>query len=326
MKFKDYYKTLGIERDASEQDIKKAYRKLARKFHPDLNKATDAHEQMLEINEANDVLGNAERRLAYDSLARRRAAGQDEFTPPPNWADGFEFSGRSANGGGAGQEQDYSRFFEELFGASARHRGGAFRSSAGDGFQGQPARGSDHHSKITIPLEDCFTGSTRELTLRSPEIDAAGQVVLSERTLQVNIPKGVYAGQQIRLAKQGAKGMHDGSLGDLYLEIAFLAHPVYQPEGRDLYVSLPLAPWELMLGATVQVPTPGGVVEVSIPPNSQVGKKMRLRGRGIPATEPGDLYLVLEVALPPATSEKARAVYKKMSEDLPFNPRSHLGV
>jgi curved DNA-binding protein len=326
MKFKDYYKTLGLERDASEQDIKKAYRKLARKHHPDLSKATDAHEKMLEINEANDVLSNKERRLAYDSLEQRRAAGQDDFMPPPNWADGFEFSGRSANGAGAGHEQDYSNFFEELFGASARNRGGSFRSSAGEGFHGEPAKGSDHHTKITIPLEDSFTGSMRELTLRSPELDSTGQVVLRERTLQVNIPKGVYAGQQIRLAKQGAKGLGDGSLGDLYLEIAFLPHPVYRPDGRDLYVSLPLAPWELMLGAAIQVPTPAGIVEVSIPANSQIGKKMRLRGRGIPAMVPGDQYLVLEVVLPLANSEKARAVYTKMSEELPFNPRSHLGV
>jgi curved DNA-binding protein len=325
MKFTDYYKTLGVERDASAEDIKKAFRKLVRKHHPDLNKAPDAKVRMQEINEANDVLGDQEKRVAYDTLARRQAAGQ-EFSPPPGWADGFEFSGSAANGADPGQDQDYSEFFEALFGATARRRGGSFRAAPrGEAF-GESMRGADHHSKMTIPLEDSFTGSLRELTLRSPEIDASGHVVLRERILQVSIPKGVYAGQQIRLAQQGAKGLGDGPLGDLYLEIAFLPHPLYRPEGRDLYVSLPLTPWELMLGATIKVPTPGGVVEMTIPPESQVGKKMRLRGRGIPSKEPGDEYILLDVALPPAATEQARAFYKKMSEELPFNPRSHLGV
>jgi curved DNA-binding protein len=333
MKFKDYYKTLGVERDASAEEIKKTFRKLVRKHHPDLNKAPDAQVRMQEINEANDVLSDKEKRLAYDTLARRQEAGQ-EFAPPPGWADGFEFSG-AANSGGAGFSQEHSDFFEALFGSAARGRGGSVRAGFGEdpraGGYEQPLRGSDHHSKMTIPLDDSFTGAMRELTLRSPELDASGQVILRERTLQVNIPKGVYAGQQIRLANQGApglgaQGMGDGPPGDLYLEIAFLPHPLYRPEGRDLYVSFPLAPWELVLGAMVNVPTPGGVVEMSIPPNSQAGKKMRLRGRGIPAKEPGDEYLLLEVALPPASSEQARAFYQKMSEELAFNPRSHLGV
>ncbi len=333
MKFKDYYKTLGVERDASSEDIKKAFRKLVRKHHPDLNKAPDAQARMQEINEANDVLSDKEKRLAYDTLARRQTAGQD-FAPPPGWADGFEFSAAS-NGGGAGSSQDHSDFFDALFGAAGRGQGGSFRAEFGDdpraGVFGQPLRGSDHHAKMTITLEDSFTGTTRELTLRSPELDSSGQVILRERTLQVSIPKGVFAGQQIRLAHQGARGLgNQGSVGgppgDLYLEIAFFPHPLYQPDGRDLYLTLPLAPWELVLGATVKVPTPGGVVEMNIPPDSQAGKKMRLRGRGIPSKEPGDEYLLLEVAIPPATSEKARAFYKTMSEELAFDPRSHLGV
>ncbi len=333
MKFKDYYEALGVERDASAEDIKKAFRKLVRKHHPDLNKAPDAQVRMQEINEANDVLSDKEKRLAYDSLARRQEAGQ-EFSPPPGWADGFEFSG-AANGGGAGYSQDHSDFFEAIFGSAARGRGGSFKAAFGDdpraSAYGQPLRGADHHSKMTISLEDSFTGAMRELTLRSPELDSSGQILLRERTLQVNIPKGVFAGQQIRLANQGglgqgAQGVGDGPPGDLYLEIAFLPHPLYRADGRDLYVTLPLTPWELILGTTVNVPTPGGVVEMNIPPDSQAGKKMRLRGRGIPAKEPGDEYLLLEVALPPASTEKARAFYKKMSEELPFNPRSHLGV
>jgi curved DNA-binding protein len=326
MKFTDYYKTLGVERDASPEDIKKAFRKLVRKHHPDLNKASDAQVKMQEINEANDVLSDKEKRLAYDTLARRQAAGAD-FSPPPGWADGFEFSGRAANGADAGPDQDYSDFFEALFGASARRRpSGSSRSFAGDDTFGESMRGADHHSKMTIRLEDSFTGAVRELTLRSPELESSGQVVLRERTLQVNIPKGVYAGQQIRLAQQGAKGLGDGPVGDLYLEISFLPHPLYRPDGRDLYVSLPLTPWELMLGASIKVPTPGGLVEMNIPAGSQPGKKLRLRGRGLPAKEPGDEYLLLEVALPPADSEKARAFYKNMSEELSFNPRAHLGV
>jgi curved DNA-binding protein len=329
LKFKDYYKTLGVERDASAEDIKKAFRKLVRKHHPDLNKAPDAQTKMQELNEANDVLSDKEKRLAYDTLAARQQAGQD-FSPPPGWADGFEFRG-APNGAGFGSGQDHSDFFDALFGAASRGRRGDFRTHAdGDGY-GEPLRGSDHHSKMTIPLEDSFTGAMRELTLRSPELDPTGQVVLRERTLQVNIPKGVFAGQQIRLAKQGAQGpgadgLGGGPPGDLYLEISFLPHSLYRPEGRDLYLTLPLAPWELVLGATINVPTPGGIVEMHIPADSQAGKKMRLKGRGIPAKEPGDEYVLLEVALPPAATEKARAFYKSMSEELAFNPRTHMGL
>jgi curved DNA-binding protein len=325
MKFTDYYKTLGVERNASPDDVKKAYRKLVRKHHPDLSKAPDAQSKMQEINEANDVLGDKEKRAAYDALARRSKAGQ-EFSPPPGWADGFEFSGHGPGMADSGQEHDHSDFFEALFGAATRERSGAFRSASKDDSFASSKRGSDHHSKMTIPLEDSFNGAVRELTLRSPELHASGQVVLLDRTLQVSIPKGVCEGQQIRLAGQGGPALDGSPLGDLYLEIAFLPHPVFRPDGRDLYVSLPLTPWEFVLGATVRVPTPGGIVEMNVPAGSQPGKTMRLRGRGFPSKEPGDEYLLLEVALPPATSEKARQLYKQMSEELAFNPRAHLGV
>ena len=319
MEFKDYYKTLGVERSATEAEIKKAYRKLARKHHPDVSKAADAQARMQEVNEAHEVLGNPEKRAAYDQVGQGMQGGQD-FRPPPGWDTGFEFSGRPDAGAGAG---DYSAFFEELFG-SAR-RGGPRHARARSGFQ---AQGDDHHAKILVPLEDAFQGATRSLSLRNPEMDAGGHVVMHERKLDVRIPKGIRPGQQIRLAGQGAPGLGGGPAGDLYLEVQFEPHARYRVDGRDLYLTLPVAPWEAALGAEVRVPTPDGTLEMNVPAGSQTGRKLRLKGRGIPAgspsSPPGDFYVVLEVVLPGATTEKAAALYRQMAKDLAFNPRSAL--
>lgn len=308
MEFKDYYKILGVERSATEDEIKKAYRKLARKYHPDISKEKDAEARMKDINEAYEVLKDPEKRAAYDHLGAHYRSGQ-EFRPPPDWGAGFEFS----QGPFAGT--DFSDFFNSLFGGFGRAARGGFR-----------ARGEDHHARIFVDLKDAFHGASRMLTLRVPQFDAQGRLVTRERMLQVHIPKGIREGQVIRLAGQGAPGIGGGPAGDLYLEVHFNPHPIYRVDGRDLYVTLPVTPWEAALGATVKAPTPAGPVEVRIPAGSQNGRKLRLKGRGIPGDPAGDLYLVLEVVLPPADSEKAQEVYRTMAERLAFNPRQGLGV
>lgn len=317
MEFKDYYKVLGVERSASDDDIKKAFRRLARKHHPDLSKAADAAERMQEINEAYEVLRDPQRRAAYDQVGQGRRGGE-RFDPPPDWGSGFEFSGGPGDGFDA---ERYSEFFETLFGSA--HRRGAPSHAASRGFAA--ARGQDHHAKVTITIEDAFAGAARRITLQSPELDAHGQVHLHQRELQITIPKGVRAGQQIRLAGQGSPGLAGGPPGDLYLEVSLEPHARYRVDGRDLYVTLPVAPWEAALGAVVEVPTPAGTLEVNVPAGSQAGRKLRLKGRGLPGATAGDLYAVLQVVLPPADSEKAQALYRQMARELAFDARASQG-
>jgi curved DNA-binding protein len=321
MEFQDYYKVLGVERTASDEEIKKAFRRLARKHHPDLSKAPDASVRMQALNEAYEVLRDKEKRAAYDRVGNDAQDGR-AFHPPPGWDSGFEFSGAP---GEFDDGYDHSAFFEALFGAARRRRGAhAAPDRAADELRER--RGQDHHAKIVIPLEDAFRGATREITLHSPEVDAAGNVALRERTLQVSIPKGIRGGQQIRLIGQGSPGWGDGAPGDLYLEVEFAPHARWRVDGRDLYFTLRVAPWEAALGATVNVPTPEGTVEMSVPAGSQTGRKLRLRGRGIPGGTPGNLYVLLEVVLPPASNDKARDAYRKMAQDLAFDPRANSGA
>jgi curved DNA-binding protein len=310
MEYKDYYKTLGVGRTATAEEIKSAYRKLARKYHPDVNKAPGAEARFKEIGEAYEVLQDPQKRAAYDQLGTRWREGQ-EFTPPPDWGAGFEFS---PGGFSPADAAGFSDFFSSLFGNFSR------QATAGR------FRGEDHHAKIVIPLEDAFHGATRTITLRAPQLDAQGHVVLRERTLKVRIPKGIRDSQLIRLSGQGAPGAGGAPGGDLYLEVHFDPHSLYRVEGRDLLLTLPITPWEAALGATVKAPTPTGVVEVKIPPGSGSGRKLRLQGRGIPGEPPGDLYLVLDVVLPPADTERAKQLYQTMARDLAFNPRQALGV
>lgn len=305
MQFKDYYEVLGVGRDADDEAIKRAYRKLARKYHPDVSKEADAEARFKELGEAYEVLRDAEKRAAYDRLGARYRGGQD-FQPPPDWGSGFEFSG--APGGGA----DFSDFFESLFGRRA-HAAAA-------------APSTDHHARIAIDLEDAFNGAQRQVTLQSPQAGADGRVRMVERSLSLRIPRGVREGQRLRLSGQGAPG-HDGRRGDLYLEIQFKPHPWYRVvDGRDLQLSLPVAPWEAALGATVVAPTPGGRVELAIPPGAQSGRRLRLKGRGLPGDPPGDLYVELKVVLPPADSDAARALYRRMADEMRFQPRAQYGV
>jgi curved DNA-binding protein len=319
MEFKDYYKVLGVERTAEPEQIKKAFRRLARKHHPDINKAPDAAARMQELNEAHEVLRDPEKRAAYDQVGSGTQDGQD-FRPPPGWNSGFEFSGGPE---GFGDGQDHSAFFEALFGAARRSGGGGSGHHEAHGAGAKRAR--DHHAKIVVPLEDAFNGATRTLTLQSPELDANGHGVLRQRQLQVAIPKGMRAGQQIRLAGQGAPGPRGEPPGDLYLEIEFEPHPRWRVDGRDLYLNLPVAPWEAALGAEVPVRTPSGWLTMKVPAESQTGRKLRLRGRGIPGpnaqTEAGDFYVVLDLVLPAAHTDKARDAYRQLAKDLAFEPR-----
>ena len=314
MEFKDYYDTLDVKSDASQDEIKRSYRKLARKYHPDISKETDAEAQFKQVGEAYEVLKDPEKRAAYDQLGANWQAGQD-FRPPPDWDQGFEHQGDGFS------EAQFSDFFESLFGQ--RRHGGPQGAPGQSGFH---TRGMDSHARVQIDLEDAYHGGQRVLTLKHSELNAEGRPALKERTLNVRIPKGVRQGQQIRLAKQGGAGVSAGDNGDLYLEIEFARHPLYHVEGKDVYLDLPVTPWEAALGATIKAPTPAGVVDLKIPANSVSGSKMRLKGRGIPAQQPGDLYVVLQVALPPADNESAQQAYREFQQAVDFNPRSKLGV
>jgi len=314
MEFKDYYKIMGVARDATQDEIKRTYRKLARKYHPDVSKEADAEARFKELGEAYEVLKDAEKRAAYDQLGANYKGGQ-EFRPPPDWNAGFEFSGGGPSGGNGA---DFSDFFASLFGRDFR--------AGGAGHAPGHAKGEDHHAKILIDLEDTYQGATRTITLRVPAVDAQGHVITKERVLNVTIPKGIREGQHIRLSGQGSAGRGEGKAGDLYLEVEFRTHPIYRVDGRDLYIDLPVTPWEAALGATVKVPTLGGIVELKIPEGSEPGRKMRLKGRGIPGDPPGDCYVILTIALPPANTEAAKELYRKMEKELNFNPRTKLGV
>ena len=329
MKYKDYYQALGVPRTATQDEIKQAYRKLARKYHPDVSKLPDAEARFKEINEAQEVLKDPEKRAAYDQMGSNWKAGQ-EFQPPPNWDAGFEFRGGEPGSGfggassfGGAEGFDASDFFESLFGRRGRAGGARPRRSAS-------MQGEDHHAKVLIDLEDAFQGAERSISLRVPKEGADGRVALEERRLDVHIPRGIRAGQHLRLSGQGAPGSGGAPAGDLYLEIEFKPHPRFRVDGNDIYVDLPLAPWEAALGATVDAPTPEGTVQLTIPKGSAAGRKLRLKGRGLPAAKAGatagDLYEVVTIALPPADPEKAREAYQAMASVFAdFDPRASRG-
>lgn len=312
MEFKDYYQVLGVTKTATAEEIKKAYRKLARKFHPDVSKEPEAEQRMQEVNEAKAVLSDPEKRLAYDQLAQQYRSGQD-FQPPPDWDTGFEFSGRGFEEADLGE---FSDFFANIFGQGGR---------AGRGGRGNQMRGEDRHAKINIDLKDAFHGASRTITLQVPQVDAQGRVASRQHTLSVQIPKGIKEGQHIRLVGQGSPGAGGGPAGDLYLEIHFTPGGQYRVEGRDVYQTVPVTPWEAALGASIETPIPSGIVRVKVPAGSQTGRRLRLKGRGIPGPEPGDLYVELKVVLPPADTDKAQELYKTMAREFAFDPRQQKG-
>lgn len=306
MEYKDYYKTLGVARTASADEIKRAYRKLARQFHPDKNRTPGAEERFKEINEANEVLSDPEKRKAYDALGANWRAGQ-RFTPPPNW--GHPGGGRHARGFNGVHSQnfgDFSDFFSTLFGGIGSHpftqtefRTGTFGQ---EGFD-RNVHPTAQRAKLAISLEDSFHGSERTLSLDG------------DRRLQVKIPRGITEGQTIRLTRQAATG------GDLLLEVEFDAHPTFTVEGRNIRSNVAITPWEAALGAKIPVNTLGGEVQVSVPPNTQGGRILRLRGRGLPGKAAGDHFVNLQIVTPPATSEADRKVYRSMAQHFRFDPR-----
>jgi curved DNA-binding protein len=296
VEFKDYYQTLGVAHEAPADEIRKAFRKLARKYHPDVSKEADAEARMKEVNEAYAVLSDPEKRAAYDQLGRNYRPGE-EFRPPPDWDAGFEFSHHDFQGA------EFSDFFAELFGR-----------------MGARGHGQDHYAKVLLDVEDAFLGAARQIALRVPRVDESGRVALETRTLNVKIPAGVREGQLIRLAGQGAGGA--GQPGDLLLEVHFKPHARYRVAGRDLHVDLPVAPWEAALGAVLRVAVPGGALNVRIPAGAQSARVLRVRGKGIPGEPPGDLLLAIRVVLPGADTPQARALYEQMARDLAFDPRA----
>jgi curved DNA-binding protein len=298
MQFKDYYETLGVKPDATNAEIKRAYRKLARKYHPDVSKETGAEDKIKAVNEAYEALKDEDRRREYDQLRVGGYRAGDEFRPPPNW------QGHPGGGDGGVHETDFSDFFESVFG-----RGGGARAHTHAG----PRRGSDLQARIQIDLQSAFTGGRERITLRDP--------VQGERTLEVKIPAGIEPGRQIRLSGQGNPGVRGGPAGDLLLEVGVREDSHFKLDSRNIVSVLPIAPWEAALGATVTVPTLAGEVELRVPAGSDSGRKLRLRGRGWPGKEPGDQIVELQIRTPKAETDEQEQLYQRMAEAFDFNPR-----
>ena len=296
MQFKDYYDILGVKPDATDAEIKRSYRKLARKYHPDVSKEVGAEEKIKDVNEAYEALKDAERRREYDQLRAGGYRGGDDFRPPPNW------QGRQGDGGF--EEADFSDFFESVFGRGAG-AGGRGRSG--------PRRGSDLQARITIDLVSAFKGGRERITLRDP--------VQGERTLEVKIPAGIEPGKQIRLSGQGHPGSAGGPAGDLLLEVGVREDSRFKLDGNNIIAVVPIAPWEAALGATVKVPTLAGEVELRVPAGSNTGSKLRLRGRGWPGKVAGDQIVVLEIQTPRAETDEQKQFYESMASTFDFKPR-----
>ncbi|MEP2031391.1 MAG: DnaJ C-terminal domain-containing protein [Paracoccaceae bacterium] len=304
MENKSHYQTLGVSRDASDEEIKRAFRKLARKYHPDVASGASSETRFKEVNEAYEVLKDPEKRAAYDN-----PQPQAEFTASPDWDGGFGFSHP-----GAGNSGGFSDIFERF------HKSDPCASGFGGGMAAM-----DQHARLEIPLSEAFLGATRNLNLQMPKINSKGEVSFTERNIAVKIPKGITEGQNIRLRGEGMQ-LEDGkNVGDLYLEIVFAPHPVYRPEGRDLHLDLPVSPWEAALGQKIVLPTPDGKVDLKIPKNARSGQKLRLKGKGLPARPPGDIYATLRIVNPKIVSPKEQELFETMARDTSFNPRAGMG-
>jgi curved DNA-binding protein len=314
MKYKDYYAILGVERGASVDDIKKAYRKLAHKYHPDVSKDPKGEEKFKEVAEAYQTLKDAEKRAAYDQLGSAYQPGQ-EFRPPPDWEKQFSKDGRFAEGGFSFDDLDLSDLFEGL---SGRGRGGRTRAN-------MPIPGADYEVTVHLTLEDALRGTEMNLDLDVPEYDAQGRGRHVRKTIKARIPKGATDGQRLRLRGQGGKGVNGGRDGDLYLNIVLHPHPLFRPTGHDLYLDLPLAPWEAALGATVEVPTLHGAVNLKIPAGTAAGRKLRLAKKGLPKPGggEGDLYAIVQIVNPTVLTERERELFAQLASESRFNPRGH---
>ncbi len=325
MEFKDYYETLSIDRSASDDEIKRAYRRMARKYHPDVSKEADADVRFKEMKEAYEVLKDPKKRAAYDQFGEHWKTGQD-FQPPPQWNRGFDFDPEQFTTHGS-RHEGFSDFFESLFAQERSPQGnvgrGDFRQS---GHRGMRMDGEDVNTHIIISIEDAYRGATRQISFDVSEMDEQGHVVRKRRTLNVSIPKGVKSGQRIRLENQGGPGIGAGSLsGDLYLKVEYEPHPVFDARGRHIHVTLPVTPSEAALGRTVKVPTLGGTVDLKLPPGSSTGKRLRLKGRGLPGSPPGDQYVDLSIVIPKRLDRKTRELYEQLEQieqSETFHPRA----
>ena len=308
MKYKDYYSILGVERTADDSDIKKAYRKLARKYHPDVSKEPGAEAKFKEVAEAYQALKDAEKRAAYDQLGKH-SPGQD-FRPPPGWQQ--EFGGTPF----AADDVDLADLFASI-------RGGRHRTGQGGG--NLSMSGQDYEVTVHITLEQAFHGTKVDLDLTLPEYDANGILHRAPHAFKARIPKGATDGQRLRLPGKGGKGFNGGRDGDLYINVVLHPHSLYRVSGHNLYLDLPLAPWEAVLGTTVQVPTPNGPVRVKVPPGTQGGQQLRLGKRGLPkpSSGEGDLFALVQIVLPAVTNEQERTLFKQLADGSTFNPRGH---
>ena len=313
MDYKDYYKTMGVDKDATPEQIKRAYRKLARKYHPDVSSDKNADEKFKALGEAYEVLKDPEKKAAYDTLGDPSQAQQQGFQRPPNWQQNFSQS--------SGNSAQFSDFFEDLFGQNSNH----FQQQYSGATQ-PPRQGEDQHAKLHIDLNDAFTGATRNLNLQHSEYNAAGVAVNKNQTLKVKIPKGIKAGQNIRLKGKGNSGTQGAKAGDLYLEVEFNPHPFYKVDDADILLDLPITPWEAALGAKINVPTPSGTVKLALPSGTSSGKKMRLKGKGIPSKTAGDLIVTLTIILPDTIDEQQKQLYQQLQKLDKHNPRATLGV
>ncbi|MFC1668220.1 DnaJ C-terminal domain-containing protein [Chlamydiota bacterium] len=307
--YKDYYDILGVPRSASQDDIKKAYRKLARKYHPDVNKDPSAEKKFKEVGESYEVLKDTEKRKRYDSLGANWKAGQ-EFKAPPGWENvHFDFKSSSGPSGFSFfEEEGFSDFFETLFGGGFSQRTSPSK---------QRVRGQDHEAEITISLQDAFYGVKKSISLQVQEVDKTGRIKNRVKTYDITIPKGTIDGTKLRLSKQGGKGIGSGSSGDLYLRLRIEKNPVYTWHGRDLFKEIALAPWVVVLGATINVSTLHGTVTLKIPEGTQHGQKMRIKGRGFPGKKGeanGDLYITIKIDIPKSVSEEEKELYNKLKE------------
>ncbi|HWK54901.1 MAG TPA: DnaJ C-terminal domain-containing protein [Hyphomicrobiales bacterium] len=305
MEFKDYYAVLGVKAEASADEIKKAYKRLARRYHPDVSKEADAERKFKELGEAYEVLRDSEKRAEYDQLRRFGARGRDnQFTPPPGW------QGAGASGGHMGDDTDFSDFFEAFFG----HRGGAQQGGARHGFgESLRVRGEDVQAELSLLLEEAYNGSEQILQLRVPEADAQGLLRYRQRKLKVKVPAGTTDGAVLRMKGQGGPGIGGAPAGDLLVTIRLAPHPVYTVDGKDLSLVVPVLPWEAALGAKVVVPSLKGRTRVSVPAGSQSGQRLRLAGQGLPGNPPGDYYVVLKVVMPERNSEQDLALYRQLA-------------
>jgi curved DNA-binding protein len=310
MEFKDYYVLLGVDPGADEKTIKSAYRKLARKYHPDVSKEADAENKFKEVSEAYEVLRDPEKRAEYDQLRRYGRAGQS-FEPPPGW----DFNG-SSQGAGGGHNGDFSEFFESIFGG---------RSGGWEWERSRGRRGQDVEMELPLFLEDTLSDEPRTVNYRVPAYSSDGRRQESlAKSLNVRIPAGVSDGERIRLKGKGAPGVNGGADGDLYLVIRLVPHPLFDVDGHDLLLTVPLAPWEAALGTKVTIPTLSGKLQLTVPANSQAGQRLRLKGKGLRTRKggAGDLYAVIKIVMPKAHDEATRKLWEQLASKAAFNPRS----